>query len=172
VTPRILAADLSLTSTGIAVNGETRTIRTNLRGAERLDYIASRVVGMAVAHAVELVALEGYSFGSKGRAVFSIGELGGCVRLELHRAGIPFVDVSPSSLKKYATGKGNCGKDDMIETAIRRFAFAGHGNDEADAWLLLKMAEAAYSDAPRAAYQAQALAGVEWPELDEGRRSA
>ena len=28
----------------------------------------------------------------------------------------------------------------MLETAIRKYAFEGHGNDEADAWLLYLMA--------------------------------
>ena len=134
----IIGLDLSLTSTGVADKGGTFRIRPKSKGAQRLDDIASEI--MVLGREAELVVIEGYSFGSQGRATFSIGELGGVIRLELHRAGVPWLLVPPSVLKKWATGKGNADKDTMLETAIRKYAFEGHGNDEADAWLLYLMA--------------------------------
>ena len=102
---RILALDLSLVRTGVCrPDGRTSCIATGaLRGMRRLDAIARNVQELARAEAADLFVLEGYSFGSKGRAVFDIAELGGCVRFLLYRLGIPYVDVPPATLKKYAT---------------------------------------------------------------------
>jgi Holliday junction resolvasome RuvABC endonuclease subunit len=169
VKTQILALDLSLVRSGVCrPDGTTTCIASKgLSGAARLSAIVDEVRGFCRDDDVELVVLEGYSFGSKGRAVFDIGELGGCVRLLLHRLGVPFVDVAPSSLKKYATGKGNCGKDEMIAAAIRRFGFEGSDNNEADAYLLWCMARDAYGEPVASVPQvnAAALEKVVWPGL-------
>jgi len=168
--PRILALDLSLVRTGVCrPDGATSCITTGaLRGLPRIDAIVRNV--QVLCRGAGLVVIEGYSFGSKGRAVFDIAELGGCVRFLLYRLGMPFVDVPPSTLKKYATGKGNSPKDAMIAAAIRRFGFAGCDNNEADAYLLWCLARHAYG-CPIASVpvvNAEATMKVAWPEL--GRR--
>ena len=172
--PRILALDLSLTRTGYCCDSadeglagcRTGLLETaRLRGMERLDRIVRQV--QSLARGSDLVVIEGYSFGSQGRAVFDVAELGGCVRFLLHRLGMPFVNVPPATLKKFATGKGNAPKDAMIAEAIRRFGFAGFDNNEADAFLLWCMARHAY-ECPVVSLpqlQAAALAAVTWPEL-------
>ncbi len=163
----ILAVDLSLTCTGLCLDGETSRITTKLRGWDRVQHIYGEV--RCLANLAELVVLEGYSYGSKGRAVFQIAELGGVIRswLWTRRDDRPFVDVPPSTLKKYATGKGNAGKDEMIAAAIRRFDFGGCDNNEADAYLLWCMARHAYgepvADVPKV--QAEAVSKIEWPKL-------
>lgn len=165
--PQILALDLSLQGTGWCRDGETGRIRTSLRGMERIDLITGTV--KALLDDVDLAVVEGYSFGSQGRSVCQIGELGGCVRLMLYRLGVRYVDVPPSTLKKYAAGRGNCGKDEMIAAAIRRFGFEGTSNDEADAFLLWCMARHAYgepvADVPQR--QLAALDVVTWPSLED-----
>lgn len=83
--PRVLAVDLSLTRTGLCDADGPTTYAAGGDGLARLAAIRDRVLGAAAD--AELVAIEGYSFGSKGRAVVSIGELGGVVRLALAEAG-------------------------------------------------------------------------------------
>ena len=136
---RVLAFDLSLTSTGYAHSGGTGRIEVNSRGTERLAEIRDNIRALVLTHSPERVAIEGYAYARANQA-HQIGELGGVVRLLLHDMGVPYTEVPPSSLKKWATGKGNADKDTMLETAIRKYAFEGHGNDEADAWLLYLMA--------------------------------
>ena len=165
--PRILALDLSLTHTGVCGKDGVASclITGKLRGMQRIDHIVRQV--QRLAHNVDLVVIEGYSFGSQGRSVFDIAELGGCMRFLLYRLGIPFVDVPPSTLKKYATGKGNSNKDAMIAAAIRHFGFAGCDNNEADAYLLWCIARHAYgypiTSVP--VINAAATMKVSWPEL-------
>jgi Holliday junction resolvasome RuvABC endonuclease subunit len=132
----VIGLDLSLTSTGIATIDGTESLTTKLRGVERLDYLLDRIQSLVIhTDGPLLVAIEGYSFGSKGRAVFNIGELGGVVRLMLFREGIPFVEVPPSNIKMYATGKGNANKDAVLVEGVKRLGLSC-GNDEMDAaWM-------------------------------------
>lgn len=163
---RVLALDLSLTCTGYCRDGEVGRLRyPKDKGWDRMALITDAIDDLTAG--VDLVVLEGYSFGSKGRSVFQIAELGGIVRNDLQRLGMPWVDVPPSSLKKYATGRGNAGKDEMVAAAIRRFGFAGHDNNEADALLLWHMAMAAYGDTriKTPLLNASALDSVEWPDV-------
>lgn len=58
------------------------------------------------------VAIEDYSFGSKGR-VFNIAENTGLLKHKLWKAGYKFEVVAPTTVKKFATGKGNADKEAM-----------------------------------------------------------
>jgi Holliday junction resolvasome RuvABC endonuclease subunit len=163
--PHILALDLSLTAAGYCRDGETGCIRTRRRGWDRIGFILGTVHGLT--HDAELVVLEGYSYGSQGKSVYQIAELGGIVRYSLYATGMPVVEVAPSTLKKFATGKGNSPKDAMIAAAIRRFGFEGSDNNEADAFLLWCMARAAYGFpvAPVPLVNTAAVQVPEWPVL-------
>jgi crossover junction endodeoxyribonuclease RuvC len=180
---RILALDLSLTATGWATNATLFDAQASgvlstakLRGMERLAYIRS-FVEEAVREVERgtglgfhpIVVLEGYSFGSKGRAVINLGELGGVIRLALRDRGTPYVEVPPANVKKYATGRGNAPKEEVLAAAIRRLNFAGHDHNEADAWWLRAMALDHYGEisepiVPKA--QRAELAKVAWPKLE------
>ena len=61
-----------------------------------------------------LVKLEDYSFASKGKT-FHIAENMGMLKYKFYKLDIPFELIAPSSVKKYATGKGNSNKESMIE---------------------------------------------------------
>lgn len=164
--PRVLALDLSLTCCGWAsTNGESGTYTPKGRGLDRLEHAVATCSRLALRH--DLVVIEGYSFGSRGRAVFSIGELGGCVRLGLHENGFPIVDIPPSNLKKFATGKGNASKDLVLVEAVKRLGYEGASNDEADALWMLNMARVHYGldgapDLPKT--HLEALDKIDWPE--------
>ena len=66
-------------------------------------------------HTQQLVYIEGYSFGSKGQAVFQIAENCGILKYRLQQMMIDYETVVPSVVKKGATGKGNADKDMMYE---------------------------------------------------------
>ena len=59
--------------------------------------------------------IEGYSYGSKGQALFQIAENCGILKYQLQERNIPYDIVVPSVVKKFATGKGNADKDMMYE---------------------------------------------------------
>lgn len=60
-------------------------------------------------------------------------------------AKIQYRGYSPSEIKKYATGKGNAGKPQVIAAVRERFGYAGSDNNEADAIALLHLAKSEYA---------------------------
>ena len=58
------------------------------------------------------IAIEGYSMGSKGK-VFNIAENTGVLKYKIYNLGIPLEIVPPTTVKKFATGKGNADKTVM-----------------------------------------------------------
>jgi crossover junction endodeoxyribonuclease RuvC len=173
--PSFLAVDMSLTSSGWAHSDGTSGVIVPpshaSRGIDRVRWIRGQVLERSAGAAI--VALEGYSFMSKGNAVVSLGELGGAVRCALRDAGIVYVDIPPSCRAMFATGKGNAGKPEVLAAAIRRLNYEGHDHNVADVLWLLRMATMRYtSDDLLSALtpkQQQALASVAWPVLEVRR---
>ena len=63
------------------------------------------------------VFIEGYSFGSKGQAVFQIAENCGILKYKLQMSPTILYDtIVPSVVKKYASGKGNADKQLMYDS--------------------------------------------------------
>lgn len=167
----VLGLDLSLTATGVALpDGRSATWSTTRRGMERLDHLRGKVIDLLEAEPVHVVAIEGYSFNSKGNSIVNLGELGGVIRWTLWRFGFTYTDVPPPCLKKYATGAGNASKEAVLAAAIRRLGYEGHDHNQADALWLRAMALDHYGHpvVTVPAAHRDALAKVAWPEL-EGR---
>lgn len=157
---KVAGLDLSLTGTGWCLIGATpvwgRINTVNFRGVDRLLLIEECLTEVLVpAGKIDLLCLEGYSFGSQGRAVFNIGELGGVVRCLLHKQEIPWVEVAPQTLKKFVTGKGNTKKEDMKLHTFKRWGIEFETSDECDAFGLAKMAEVIVSGDTENLTQAQ-----------------
>lgn len=53
------------------------------------------------------------------------------------QAGVPYKGVGVSQVKKFATGKGNAPKEEMVK-ACQRWGYAPGGEDAADAICILK----------------------------------
>lgn len=138
--PHVAGLDLSLTSTGIAGHGPPTTAKPpkSLTGMDRLGWLLSRVrAALDDLPAIpDLVAVEGYSMGAKGRAITGLAELGGVVRFDLWRSEVRWVDVPPANLKIFATGSGQADKYAVVCAARDRLGYGGTQPDEADAaWL-------------------------------------
>lgn len=180
----VLALDLSLTATGVALpDGSTEALTTYLRGVERLEMLRQAVLKRCWVDEtddacdgwyVDLVVIEGYAYAKTNKA-HDVGELGGVIRLALHENGLPFVVVAPASLKKYALGKGagkGTDKDAMGIAAMRRAGLDFSGRpDECDAWWLRAMALDHYGCpvVQMPAAHRVALDAVGWPVLGSRR---
>ncbi len=169
--PRVIGLDMSLTCTGVAGNGWTDTIKpiNKVRGHERLAVILDRV-GDFVFHA-DLVVIEGPAYGAQ-RAGIQKGhhERAGLWWLVTHKlwsCHVPFAVADPTSVKRYATGKGNADKAAVIREVTRRFEWFSGGEDEADALALAAMGADWLGhpivDLPKT--HRAALDAVRWPEV-------
>lgn len=73
--------------------------------------------------------------------------MAGVLEMLAARAGTAVLDISPGEIKKWAAGVGGANKGDMI-AAAHCLGYTGDNEHEADAYCLLKMAEATLSKEP------------------------
>lgn len=83
-----------------------------LMDVDRFDSISDWAVNLCIG--ASDVAIEGYSYGSKGK-VFNLAENMGIFKHKLYKAAVPVTIIEPSKAKKLATGKGNADKAAMYK---------------------------------------------------------
>ena len=85
---------------------------------ERFKYISDFAMDIIGPCLNPMVYIEGYSYGSKGQAIFQIAENCGILKYRLQEEQIPYDTVVPSVVKKGATGKGNADKEMMYDAFV------------------------------------------------------
>lgn len=168
-----MGLDLSLTSTGVSIGGVTQSIQVDTRGVERLRDIRDRIVRLVLDNDIKLAVIEGYSYASRQSQSHSLGELGGVVRLALLEGKVKFFIIPPTSRAKFATGKGNAGKPEVVSAISAKTGIVwsgGDGADRCDAWvmeqmLLVKLGRSSYDWSKE---QLDALDKVDWTGLPNG----
>lgn len=142
----IIGIDPSLSSTGICTMDEngnilsTLAINSDFTGAKRLHDIKRQIIPEVLYSKSEeeekvIAFIEGYSFGSKNGGE-ALGELGGTIRLMLYEQGIEFIDVPPTTLKKYVLGIGKGDKVAMAIGVIKTWGVDFPTTDQTDAFAL------------------------------------
>jgi Holliday junction resolvasome RuvABC endonuclease subunit len=134
---RIMGLDLSITCTGVSLpGGGILTVKPKRKGDARLKEIANSLEDLAGSCQAELVVIEGLGGRYLGEASRVIPMLHGAVRLTLMEVKVPYMLLSPSSLKKFATGNGSADKTGMALAALKRLGREYVTSDECDAeWL-------------------------------------
>lgn len=84
---------------------------------ERFDKISNIFCGLIQVHGTK-IGIEDYSFGSKGK-VFHIAENCGVLKHKLYKLGFTAQLFAPTTIKKFAYGKGNADKIKMCEAFKR-----------------------------------------------------
>jgi Holliday junction resolvasome RuvABC endonuclease subunit len=112
-------------------------------GVQRLADIREWMVSSIDTYIPDLsgvdVAMEGTVLASHSALV--LGELSGMVKLTLyHEYGILPLQVPPMTLKKYATGKGNAKKQEMLMQMYKRWGVEFNDDNAADAYALSRIA--------------------------------
>lgn len=78
------------------------------------------------------IIIEGYGF-ARTQNIIPLIEIGTVMRYNLWTDGYNYIDVPPTSLKKFVTGKGNVKKEQMLKEVFKRFHIDCYSSDEADA---------------------------------------
>lgn len=170
---KVMGYDPSLTSSGFAYTDVEDKVHTGritpkrMQGPERLDYLEesfNKLIMESSAYLgglVRLIAYEGYSMGrnARGSRAFSMGEGGGVVKLVAWRMGIDVLLVPPTSLKLFTTGSGGASKEDIISVVANQYGYNVTQDDEADAFMLMKMAEAFHTGRARLGHRRLGLDG-------------
>lgn len=195
----VVGIDPSLTSTGLAVVTQGQIVKVDHISTEgkkeddlltrhrRLVWISSQVLTQVHQVAADLVVIEGPSNASKYGHPHDRSGLWWMLVDALVAMDVPVAVAPPSCRMKYATGKGNVGKDLVLSSVVRRyeknlrtdvvrpsFAILGseaptvNTNDEADALVLAVMgarylAEPVEAELPKT--HLAGMDGVAWPEI-------
>lgn len=103
------------------------------KGMQRLGDIGGCIIDMLKVFKPDLIALEGYSFGSKfnHEITYSVGTV---IRYFLWQSEYDYKVIPPSSLKKFVTGKGNCKKDLMLLGVYKNWGFDTTDDNLSDAY--------------------------------------
>jgi len=182
----VLGVDLSLTSTGLAqvtIFNESggypggpglylkQVQPRKYKGLDRLRFLRDSVVESSLS--VNVMVIEGPSYGSQSSQSGHHERAGlwWMVVEAVDSQSIPWVQIAPTALKKFATGKGNANKDTVLAAVIHRYGGLVEvtGNDVADALVLAAMACHHYQVPllPVPKINSDALAKPEWPRLQD-----
>jgi len=144
----VAGLDLSLTGTGVIILDESgttllrETIKTTPAAPHRgrLVYIADVICDILSHHQPVQIIKEAPAFGATW-AVSAIGEVHGAVDYAMEKAKLPtMLAVSPSTLKKFATGRGVGEKGDIKMWVLDKWGEKFSDNNQSDAYVLARMA--------------------------------
>ena len=178
---RVTGLDLSLTGTGVANLRPNEPTVGLLRLSSapagdgwpdrfaRIQELSDQIVeAVAAGGAPRLVVLEAPAYGSRTGHVHDRAGLWWSAYRRVSRQ-CAVVVVPPTVRAKYATGRGNAGKDEVLAAVVRRYPWAEvENNDHADALVLAAMGarwlgEPVEESLPKAAVEA--VGRVEWPDV-------
>ena len=133
------------TYTGMALvgDGEDRGKCVNFpdaKGFNRLFLLRAEVQRVLEIWEPKLVVVENYAFGFRNSLATVVG-CGTIIRVVLFDLKLPWFEVSPTSLKKWVTGKGNAKKPDMAIAVKERWGFCSPSDDINDAYGLGQMGQ-------------------------------
>lgn len=186
MTARVLGIDISTARTGVALpDGTTHSILPRVEVTKtspctvrvrRVADIGTQLALLLRRHQldgtnVDVATVEGYLLAGPGGpwVMIRLVEVGLMVRFVLDQLRIPFVEIPPSTLKRWATGGGGADKHAM-ELAAREHGGTPANHDEADAYLLRSMGVAWYGDWDALTReQLDVLGRYPWPELERAR---
>lgn len=144
--------DPSLTGTGIVVLQNGRVVEETLVKSKntggrpkdemlRLTAIVDSVREVVEKYQPELICIEGLAFMARNTsALVQLSGLNYLLRLSF--GDTPYIVVTPSSLKKFISGKGNAQKDLMLLETYKRYGVSFESSDLADAFGLSQVGHA------------------------------
>lgn len=145
MTTRVIGLDPGLANLGLVVldSEEPGVLRHEHfeptgQGVARLQQIQRWALGLPAA---DLVVLEGYAFGRANQA-HQMGEARGALLLGLASHGYRVIDLSPSSLKQWLSGKGNLAPQLMPMRVLALWGWEAPSEHEAAAYALARFGEA------------------------------
>lgn len=146
---RVLGLDLA-TATGVAhsdgwfAKWHLNQAKENTHPGYRFATLARKLYQTYDERPFDYIICELSSFGagSQGKTKAFLDQLLGVVMAFAADKRVAWMDpVSPTQIKKFATGHGRADKQDMIRAAIRECQQVGSDHDLADAYFVLRIGE-------------------------------
>ena len=143
---RFVGLDLS-TKTGLVIIDESGNLLTETEITSKIKKDPQRMIDLTeqvLAHLKkdDIIAVEGFSYGSRGRGVAFQYGYGYSVQIALYTNDFNYLIVTPSQVKKFATGLGNASKESMILPIYKRWGYEHESDNVRDAFILAQIARA------------------------------
>lgn len=116
----------------------TPKVRQDWHTMRKWDTYAQACV--AIASKADLIVIEHYALGFRGASI-SLVEQGAIIRYAFWKDNKTYIDVPPSTLKKFVTGSGNASKEQMCVAVTGRWKFDPADDNEADAYGLARLGQ-------------------------------
>lgn len=146
----VIGLDASLTGSALVVLDQrtaqilyVNTFSNDLEGTTRLAYLKTEILSEISNFGKDDVPIfiEGYGFSFRG-CDFKLAELGGVLRLGINESlERTFIEVPPTTLKMFITGKGNAAKNIMLEQVYRKYKVGSEvlkDDNQVDAYALAR----------------------------------
>lgn len=124
------------------------------------DQIVERIRANNIGKEVKIM-IEGFSYGSKGRAVSTQYGIGWIIRTSLIDNHLDYIEVTPGGLKKFATGKGNTKKDELVLPIFKRWNYEHSSDNVRDAFVLAQIGRYLDGHAEPTAFQKEVLTKID-----------
>jgi crossover junction endodeoxyribonuclease RuvC len=134
------------TYTGIIVlDGDTVVCRKvinfpEVEGYKRLQLIAREFMRLVRMNTPRHIFIEQQIFGGKFNHAVQ-GQISALLRMSLFEYGEPWYDVTPTTLKKWATGSGKADKKQMKSAVLAKWGFDSKSDDEVDAYAIARLGQ-------------------------------
>jgi crossover junction endodeoxyribonuclease RuvC len=83
------------------------------------------------------IVIEGFGYASQ--QAIQLGGIGWGIRMALMRRGYPYTEIAPGGVKKFATGKGNAAKEDMVQPICEQWGFQHPSDNVLDAFVMAQI---------------------------------
>ena len=158
---RFVGLDLS-TKTGLVILDESGNVLTEKEITSKIKKDPQRMIDLTeqvLSHLEkdDVIAIEGFSYGSRGKGIaFQFG-YGYSVQIALYTNDFNYLIVTPSQVKKFATGKGNASKDNMILPIYKKWGYEHESDNVRDAFILAQIARATKTSTKLTKYQKEII---------------
>lgn len=154
---KIAGIDPSMSSTGVAIIDWPKMLVTSVKAPKVDASISGRLSRASIVAGevdkliadCDVVVIENYQRG--GMVNVALVEFQAMLRYAIYRLDTEFLEVAPTQLKKFVTGKGNASKAEIVSKLSRAHNIQFTTDDEADA-LGLAIIGATYSGVLSTAY--------------------
>lgn len=108
---------------------------------KRWEILEDSLIDLTSEYALDLIVVEGYGYGN-AYTLATLVEIGTIARRSLAFRRFRFLEVPPTSLKKFVSGTGNAKKQVMLKDVHKNWGFDSNNDNIVDAYALAQFGRA------------------------------